>query len=208
MAKKEYKSIKNQILVLIQEKDLGELIFSSDYFHMGNPEAINMAFSRLAKEERLIRLAKGIYLNPKIDPQLGKLHPSLEDVAHAIANKEKVRIRPTGAYALNRLGLSTQVPMKVVFLTDGSPRKIKIGKGTISFKHTTPKKLAAEDPLTFLVIQALLELGKDGIDDEVFNRLHQVLQDKSTKTIREDAKLAPIWIAKILYLIAEKIDNS
>jgi len=208
VAKKEYKSIKNQILVLIQEKDLGELIFSSDYFHMGNPEAINMAFSRLAKEERLIRLAKGIYLNPKIDPQLGKLHPSLEDVAHAIANKEKVRIRPTGAYALNRLGLSTQVPMKVVFLTDGSPRKIKIGKGTISFKHTTPKKLAAEDPLTFLVIQALLELGKDGIDDEVFNRLHQVLQDKSTKTIREDAKLAPIWIAKILYLIAEKIDNS
>jgi hypothetical protein len=152
-------------------------------------------------------LAKGIYLNPKIDPQLGTLHPSLEDVAHAIALKEKVRIRPTGAYALNRLGLSTQVPMKVVFLTDGSPRKIKIGKGTISFKHTTPKKLAAEDPLTFLVIQALLELGKDGIDDKVFNRLHQVLQDKSTKTIRKDAKLAPIWIAKILYLIAEKIDN-
>lgn len=183
-------------------------MFVSDYVHMANAEAVNMAFSRLAKMGQLIRLGKGIYIYPQLDPELGVLYPSLEKIAEAIANKERVRIKPTGAYALNRLGISTQVPMKVTYLTDGNSRNIKVGKGTLAFKHTTPKKLAAEGQVTFLAIQALLELGKESIDEKVINRLTEVLQKEGPEIVIKDAKLAPGWVASILYSIANKMKTN
>lgn len=119
-----------------------------------------MALSRLSKEGCIERASKGVYFAPKSDPLLGALHPSLEEIAKAIADKEQIKIRPTGAYALNKLGLSTQVPMKVVYLTNGHPRKFKMGKGSITFRQTTPKVMSVENDLIFLAIQALQELGK------------------------------------------------
>jgi len=201
-------SIGNQILESIQHGRQGQVLFVSDYVHMANAEAVNMAFSRLAKMGQLIRLGKGIYIYPQLDPELGVLYPSLEKIAEAIANKERVRIKPTGAYALNRLGISTQVPMKVTYLTDGNSRNIKVGKGTLAFKHTTPKKLAAEGQVTFLAIQALLELGKESIDEKVINRLTEVLQKEGPEIVIKDAKLAPGWVASILYSIANKMKTN
>ncbi len=101
-----------------------------------------MALSRLTREGRLTRLAHGIYFVPVTDPVLGKLDPSVEAVAEQLADRERVRIRPTGAFALNKLRLSTRVPTRLVYLTDGHPRKLKIGKATVEFKPTTPKKMA------------------------------------------------------------------
>jgi len=202
------KSIGNQILELIRQGKQGQVLFASDYVYLANAEAVNMAFSRLAKTDQLKRLGKGIYLYPQHDPELGILYPSLEKIAEAIANKEKVRIRPTGAYALNRLGISTQVPMKVTYLTDGNSRTIKVGKGTLAFKHTTPKKLATEGQITFLAMQALLELGKESVDEKVIKRLTEVLQREGPEIVIKDAKLAPGWVAKILYSIANKMKTN
>jgi len=208
MEDKKDESIGNQILELIKHDKQGQVLFVSDYSHLANAEAVNMAFSRLAKTNQLKRLGKGIYLYAQHDPELGVLYPSLEKIAEAIANKEKVRIKPTGAYALNRLGISTQVPMKVTYLTDGNSRNIKVGKGTLAFKHTTPKKLATEGQITFLAIQALLELGKESIDEKVIKRLTEVLQKEGPEVVINDAKLAPGWVAKILYSIANKMKTN
>ena len=202
------KNTTSLILDSLRNTKEGQLLFPGDFLNTGTPEAVNMAFFRLASEKKLIRLGKGIYLHPKMDPVLGLLYPSLEEIAHKIAAKEKVLIRPTGAYALNRLGFSTQVPTKVVFLTNGSPRKIKIGKGTITFKRTTPKKMASKGELTFLAIQALNELGENNIGSKEIDRLVDILKKEEVSTIREDAKYAPNWIARILYYIADKIEKN
>jgi hypothetical protein len=175
---------------------------------MGSNTAVNMALSRLAKEGYINRFAKGVYFKPKSDPLLGSLRPSLEDVAEAIADKEHIRIRPTGAYALNKLGLSTQVPMKVVYLTNGHPRNFKIGKESITFRQTTPKVMTVQNDLVFLVIQAIQDLGKDGVTEKVVTHVTEVLKKVDIRQLREDAKLAPVWIAKILYSIANKIAHT
>lgn len=125
--------------------------------------------SRLVKDGVLKRLAHGIYFHPQKDPVLGTIYPSIDDIAQTIARINKVRIMPTGLNALNRLGLSSQVPIKLIYLTDSKPKTIKAGKRTIAFKTTAPKKLSTKGKVTSLVIQALEELGKNGVTNEFIN---------------------------------------
>lgn len=193
---------------LVKEAKPGTIFFPGDLLELGSPEAIHTTFSRLVGVKKLLRLAKGIYLKPKIDPELGSLKPSLEDLARTIADRDKVVIRPTGAYALNRLGLSTQVPMKVVFLTSGNAKHIKVGRSTLVFQKTTPKQLAVKQENIFLAIQALISLKDQAEDPGVIRRLTEVLAPQQPADIREGAKLAPQRVARILYQIAEKIEKN
>jgi len=199
-------STHSKILEAIEGSRKGSLLFPSDFVEIGNADAIRATFSRLAKDGTLRRLAQGIYLYPKEDALLGTLQPSLEDIAEAIAKRDKVRIMPTGSSALNKLGLSTQVPMKMVYLTDGKPKKIKIGKSLLTFKPAAPKKLAMKGKISSLVIQALEELGHKVIKDEkTISRITELLQKEDKKIIKQDAKLAPAWIARLIYSITEKM---
>jgi hypothetical protein len=166
---------------------------------LGSPDSIKKALYRLTNEKGLlIRLAHGIYLYPKTDKELGTLYPSTEEIAKGIARRDKARIIPTGIYALNRLGLSTQVPMKIVYLTDGATRSIKIGKRTISFKKTSPKNLMTKGEISTLAIQALKEIGQEDVNGEILQQLKVVLKKETEENILHDAKLAPAWINKIL----------
>lgn len=183
----------------------GKILFPADFLELGSPEAIHMTLSRLADQKVLTRLGKGIYLKPKEDPLLGPVLPSIEDIAHAIATKEQVIIRPTGSYALNKLGLSTQVPMKVVFLTNGSRRRIRVGKAIITFKPTTPKNLAAKNEIVFLSIQSLIELGEKNTTEKVKLAITNILGHVPPSIIREDARSAPQFACKVLLDIANKL---
>lgn len=201
-------SLHTRLEQLITSQKPGEIIFPADFLELGSPEAIHMALSRLTDQKKVARLAKGIYVKPRIDEHLGPVLPSLEEIAHAIAEKEHVIIRPTGAYALNKLGLSTQVPTKVVFLTNGSRRQIRVGKGILTFKPTTPKNLAAKNELVFLAIQSLIELGEQKTTDKVKAILKDKLQAVSPVVIREDAKFAPQHACKTLLTIANELGHS
>lgn len=200
-------SIHKQIVTRIIKKRRGKLIFPADFNDLGNVNAIKTSLSRLVNDGMLERLAQGIYLYPKHDDVLGTLYPSTEEIAYNIAKRDKARIIPTGVAALHRLRLSTQVPMKLVYLTDGAPRKIKVGKHIITFKSTTAKRLAAKGKISSMVIQALQELGKEAVTDQVLNRIIEVLQQEDKKIIKEDSKLAPVWIASILLSIIEKLEK-
>ena len=172
-------SVHSQIENIIKKKGRGKIIFANDFSSYGTSTAVRHTLSRLCKNGLIIRLAEGIYMYPKIDKDLGLgvLYPSIDTIAKAIARKDKARIVPTGLYALNRLGLSTQVPANAVFLTDGSPRRIKVGSGKgILFKHTVPKNLAFKSDMTMLIVFALKEITKERVTQEHLDRLQYVLQ--------------------------------
>ena len=192
-------SINNQIVATIKKKGRGKIFFINDFRHFGSNEAVRLALFRLCKEGAILRLSAGIYLYPKNHKYLGVIYPALETIAKAIAKQEKARIIPTGIYALNALGLSTQVPMRVVFLTDGTPRMINIdGESSIKLKKIAPKYLALKGKLVTLVIFALKEIGKNNVTEEQLKRIKEVLQKESRDNIIHDTKLAPEWISEII----------
>jgi len=200
------KSTHSQIENEIKKKGRGKIIFSNDFSSFGTSVAIRHALSRLCKDELILRLADGIYLYPKIDNELGLgvLYPSIDTIAKAIAKKDKARIAPTGIYALNRLGFSTQVPANVVYLTDGAPRKIKIGnKRGISFKRTVAKNLAFKSDLAMLIVFALKEITKEKVTQEHLDRLKYILQQAPKEEILQDAGLMPMWIKDLIIKLYE-----
>ncbi|MBP1616581.1 MAG: hypothetical protein H6Q14_408 [Bacteroidetes bacterium] len=194
-------SIDDKIVCYIQKCGRGKMIFVSDFVRYGESRAVNKALERLVLSEIIIRVAKGIYFYPKIDKSfgLGVLYPSLETIAEAIAKRDKAKIIPAGAYALNRLGLSEQVPMNLVFLTDGSPRNIKIGNGKgIKFIRTAPKNLAYKNRLVMLIVIALKQITEKKVTDEHIDHIKQLLQNESKESVMNDLALMPQWIRTII----------
>lgn len=191
-------SIETKILEKVRSVPKGDLILPEDLNHLGSAEAIRVALHRLEKDNIIKRVAHGIYVRPKISKLIGALTPSVEEVAEAIAKRDRIRTVPTGSYALNALGLSTQVPMNIVLLTDGSPRVIKVGKRTIKFKRTTPKNLLAKGKISSLVIQALKEIGNGKVSDEEEQKILALLKKEDDKLLKHDIALAPVWIQKIM----------
>ncbi len=191
-------SIEYHILIRVKNKNRGTLLFPDDFIDLGSSEAIRLALHRLENKKIIIRVAQGIYVRPKISKYIGEVLPSAEEVVAGIAKRDKIRLLPTGVYALNALGLSTQVPMKIVLLTDGSPREIKIGKRTIKFKKTAPKNLSAKGEISRLVIQALKEIGfnKQTVEEE--QKIIALLKKENPQHLLHDIALAPVWIQKIM----------
>jgi hypothetical protein len=191
-------STENKIFDKIKKRNRGTLIFPDDFHAFGSPEAIRLALHRLEKENQIKRIAFGIYVRPVISKYIGEVLPSAEEVAKGIAKRDRVRIVPTGVYALNALGLSTQMPMKLVFLTDGAPRIIKIGKRTIKFKKTTPKNLLAKGDISSLVIQALREIKINNVTETEEKKIIDLLKKENPIDLLQDIRLAPVWIQKIM----------
>ena len=191
-------SIEDKILQHIEAFPKGELFLPSYFTELGSSEAVRLSLFRLEKEGVITRVAQGIYIRPRESSLIGKLTPTAEEVAEAIAKRDKIRTTPTGSYALNALGLSTQVPMNIVLLTDGSPREIKVGKRKIKFKKTTPKNLMAKGKISRLVIQALKEIGNGKVTAVEEQKILDVLKRENEKDLKHDIAMAPVWIQKIM----------
>ena len=195
-------SIDDKIMSVVKEKGDGTIVFPADFSFFGQTPSVNKALERLVKNNVLIRLARGIYYYPKMDNSglnLGILYPTLEDVAQNIAIRDHARIAPTGNYALNVLGLSTQVPMNVVYLTDGSPRKISIRDGRgIQFIHTAPKNLAFKCKLAMLITFALKEIGPDNVTMAQESKIKELLKHEAKEDVYQDFGLIPTWIKSII----------
>jgi predicted transcriptional regulator of viral defense system len=191
-------SIEKQIEKSIKSKSIGSLVVPDDYLNYGTSDAIRKALDRLEDKQVIVRVAQGIYVRPKISKLIGPLVPTAEEVAEAIAKRDRIRTVPTGSYALNALGLSTQVPMNIVLLTDGSARVVKVGKRTIKFKKTTPKNLMAKGKISRLVIQALKEIGNGNVTEEEEQKIIELLKKEDKKDFMHDLALAPVWVKKIM----------
>jgi predicted transcriptional regulator of viral defense system len=195
---KTTKSIESEIDRAISNYKRGKIFFPSSFLKFGSSTAVRKALDRLKDKGRLVRIAHGIYLYPKQDKLLGILYPTVEEVALAISKRDKSRIIPTGVNALNKLGLSSQVPMNVVYLTDGTPRVVKVYNRTIKFKIASPKLLSAKNTTNILVIQALREIQKDNVDQNILDKILDVLKNVNKEDIKHDMNLAPAWIREIM----------
>lgn len=191
-------SVEKQIEKSIKKKPKGFLVFPDDYSRFGSSTAVRKALDRLEDKQIIIRIAHGIYVRPKISKLIGPQIPPAEEIATAIAKRDKIRTVPTGTYALNALGLSEQVPMSIVFLTDGSPREIKVGKRILKLKKTTPKNLIAKGKISRLVIQALKEIGNGNLTTEEESKIISLLNQENDNYLRHDIELAPVWIKQIM----------
>lgn len=187
-----------QIRKRIESQGANTLYMVRDFADLNNDGLVTRALSRLEKEGMLVRLSQGIYLYPQRN-RFGILKPSIEEIAAAIAEKDKARIIPSGLTALNKLGLSTQVTMNAVYLTDATAREIKIGNRTIVFKRSAPRNFAYKTDVFPLIVCALKEIGESHVtDDQLLLIKDAVNKCEDKDAIRHDYNLAPGWIRKTL----------
>ncbi|MCU0402824.1 MAG: type IV toxin-antitoxin system AbiEi family antitoxin domain-containing protein [Algoriphagus sp.] len=196
--------VKNKIVSRIQHLLPGTILFAQDFFTDGSSEAVRQQLTRLVKAGLLKRLSQGVYLIPKKLGEHGYLLPTAEEIAMAIARRDKSRIIPTGEVALWKLGLSTQVPLKYVYLTDGPSRIIKIeeteGKTsyTITFKHASPKNFALRGKISSQVIQALKAIGEKNLSEDVLDKIRSLIMRENLDDLNHDLTVAPVWISKLI----------
>ncbi len=201
-------SVELEILHRISNHPKGKIFVPDDFIAFGSQKAIHKALERLCNKNEILRISRGIFTRPKRDKQLGLTLPSAEEIAQSIAKRDHVKIVPSGAQALHLLGLSEQVPLNLVYLTDGSPRIINIGARSIRFKRTSPKNLKAKGEISSLVIQALRSIGKDGLDKVTEDKIHQILKKEDPKKLNHDLYLPPVWIREILQNSYDRISTA
>lgn len=197
-------SIDSQIARQVQRSVPGT-VFTPDVFALvGSRAAIDKALQRLVARGELRRLSRGLYDKPRHDELLGTLWPTVDAVVQALVGKDMLRAQPAGVYAANMLGISEQVPAKIVFLTDGISRTIKAGPMQISFKRTTPRQMAAAGRLSGLLIQAFKSLGAPHITPARIERLRQNIPAAERARVLQDIALAPAWMRPFLRQVAQE----
>lgn len=195
-------SIDSLMFARIKQLRRGAVITAADFLDLGSRAAIDQALSRAARTGRVRKLARGLYDHPRVHARMGPLAPSMDAVARALAGRDASRLQPSGAHAANLLGLSNQVPVRAVYLTDGRTRKVRLGKRTLVLKKTTPRNIATAGRTSGTVIQALRWLGRPNVDDRVIEALRQRLTGKDRKLLLADIRFAPAWIGDVMRRLA------
>lgn len=196
------KSVTDKILARLYRKGRTFAFTGVDFTDLGSRASVDKALSSLVAQGKIRRLNRGLFDYPDYDDRLGgELAPNIHQVAKAIAKKNGVNIQASGALAANLLGLSTQVPAKSIYLTNGKSRSVKVGNSTIQFVRTPPKKMQKGDELSILIANALRWLGKSAVNDRVINALKRIMDDRHRKRLLKDLRYAEDWI----YATAKKV---
>jgi hypothetical protein len=197
-------SMKDQVAARIYRLGDGKAFSAKDFLDIASRGTIDMALSGLTREGKIRRIRRGLYDMPRVNPALGgELSPDIDEAARAIARRQKWKIVPEGAWAANLLGLSTQVPSKIVYLTDGPNNEVPIGRRSIVFKHARPKALAGLDGKIALVVQALRHLGKEQVGPHEVDTLRKALSPSERKRLVKDTRFGVDWIYEVASQIEE-----
>ena len=197
------KSIVTRIKRRIYSKSRGFVFTKSHFVDIGPSKTVAKVLERLVNSGEIRRLARGLYDYPEKHPTLGNLPPSYERIAQALAGRDSLKIQPSGAYAANLLGLTEQVPARIVFLTDGPNRVVQINKQQIVLKRTTPKNMATAGRMSGLIIQALRHLGQAHVDDEIIEMLKKRLSNRDKHQLINDICYTSVWIGDIFKQLQE-----
>ena len=186
--------------VLKRAKGLGpgSALTTKAFADLGNRAAVDQALSRLAKAGKIRRISRGVYDIPKNHPTLGPLSPDPDAVARAIADQSGYRLQPTPARAANALGLSSQVPAQIVYLIDGSSRKIKVGNQTVYLKHAGPRALLGAGTPEGVALQAIRAFGPDHVTEGVIKQLRRSLPSTAKTGLKKLVHYAPRWMASAI----------
>lgn len=200
-------SIENKIINRIYGKGRGWCFTPKAFLDLGSPEAVRITLHRLEKKGAIRRLTRGLYDYPKQHPSIGFLSPSPEKIAKALSMRDATRLQSSGAYAANLLGLSEQVPAKIVFLTDGPSRRVKIDRQEIVLKNTIPRNMATAGRTSGTVIQALRHIGSKQIVRHHIEHLKRTLSVGDKAQLKRDRVYAPGWMHSIIDTIVSDSDD-
>jgi hypothetical protein len=174
-----------------------------DFLDLGGRPTVDSALHRLTQRGEVRRVVRGIYDYPRFSKLLGQqLSPDVDQVARAIARKFRWRIQPSGATAANLLGLSTQVPARAVYLSDGPDRSYKIGNTTLAFKHMALKEAGFKLKESGLIVQALKSLGSERVTPEVISKIRTWLPEPLRAKVLADTRTATGWVYTAIQQIA------
>lgn len=198
-------TMRDQIVARIQRLGEGRAFSAKDFLDIGSRTTVDVALHSLTKEGKIRRIRRGLYDVPKVNPSLGgTLSPDIDEAARAIARRQRWKIVPEGSWAANLLGLSTQVPSKIIYLTDGPNTEVPIGRRSIYFKHARPKAIAGLEGKFALVVQALRHLGKGSVGEREIDTLRRALSAAEKRKLVKDTRFGVDWIYAVAKKIAEK----
>jgi len=188
-------TIENKIINRVYGKGRGWAFFKNDFLDLGNAAAIDQALSRLQKNQRIRRIIRGIYDYPKFSKLLNEnSSPHIDQVAQALARKFGWNIQVSGNTALNILGLSTQVPTRYLYLSDGKSCSYMIGNQELSFKKTRLKDIGLKLPESKLLVQALKARGKQPLSEKDGEQVRAYFNEKSRERILKDTRYTTAWV--------------
>lgn len=199
----ELESVSFQILARIRKEGRGTVWTAQHFAGLGSATAVQHALARLARKGSLKRIGTGLYAYPEISRLVGTVPPEPEAIARAAARARGHRIAPTGVAALHRLGLSTQVPARNVFLTSGPTRRIQAAGMSIELRHASERRMAGGGEPPGLVLRALEALGPGQITESTINRLSRTLTAADAAKLVRAARQSAAWMRPVAGRIAE-----
>jgi hypothetical protein len=198
-------TIENKISYRIRGIGGGWAFSPRDFLDIGGRSTVDSALHRLAQRGEIRRVIRGIYDYPRFSKLLDQqLSSDVDQVARALARKFRWRIQPTGATALNFLGLSTQVPARAIYLSDGPDKTYQIGNMTLVFEHTALKESGVKLKESGLIVQALKSLGSEQITPEVITKIREWLPKPLRAKVLADTKTATGWVYSVIQQIAQE----
>jgi hypothetical protein len=197
-------SYKESVVKTIESFEAGTVFIANDFLEIASYERIRNILNRLVKDGTIHRILNGVYYQPKYSELIDEYEaPSVHQVALAIARKHNWTITPSENTALNILGLSTQVPAKWVYLSDGRYVTYSFGDIDIEFKRRSNAEISNMSTITSMVIQAIKAIGKDRVTAEMIDILKKRLSGDEKKALLREGKTATAWIYEILRKIEE-----
>lgn len=191
----------NKITERIERMDKGSIFFPSDFVDISSTDAIRQTLSRLVKRGVIRRIAQGIYCIPRKNEMLGlEIMPTSDEIARRVAERDMVKIVPTGDMALNQTGLSTQLPVNTVYLTNGARKQIALSNGNkIIFRESNELRIFEfTSHLMMLIVAAMRTIGESLISESQIEILKTLLANVSEQEYNHDIKLAPVWVRRKL----------
>jgi Family of unknown function (DUF6088) len=195
-------TLADTVIKRIRAKGRGFVFTPKDFLDLGGRAAVDQTLSRLAHRDLIRRLTRGIYDYPKISPKLGPLSPSPQALAKTLADRTNSKLQLTGAHAANALGLTTQVPAHVVYLTSGKSTRFRLGNQTIELRHASPRSMAGAGTPIGTIIQALRYVGVDNIDKRTVDKLKRTLSANDKRALKKDIDTVPDWLRPVVAEIA------
>ena len=196
-------SVENKLVRRIKRRQPGYCFTAKDFLDIGSRASVDQGLSKLRKQGKIRRVCRGVYEYPRQGKLINKPLPAdFDQVAHAIARNTGTRIQPSGAVAANLLGVTEQVPARIVYLTDGLSRTIHIDRWTITFKRVRPKEMMSNEK-SAMVVQALRFIGREAVTPNIQEKIRNQLSPAERRRLMKDAQYSSDWIAELVQQIAK-----
>ncbi|WFQ90744.1 hypothetical protein MFERI13461_00152 [Mycoplasma feriruminatoris] len=194
----------SQIQNRIDDFRPGKVFISQDFLDIASNETVRRTLNKLVEEDKIKRIMNGFYYNPSFSELIQEYEMfTVNELAFSIARKYNWEIAPFGIACLNILGLSTQVPAKMAYVSNGKNKTFKVQQREIQFKKVNNKEISNMSLKTKVVIQAIKEIGKDKLTKKEISIIRDNLSSNEKQNLLNESKRTTVWIYDYIKQICE-----